>query len=292
MAKKEEKKLSEELPVSKPATEIAPVASQALAVPAGQQTLAEQLSALGASPGLVKRAVKAASNFALMETPKIPRIKALSDGLLLDEDSEEDPLKEITGTIIFGAKYKAYYEKEFNPDVKGAPPDCFSHNGVVPEPDAAKKQNPVCKTCRWNQFGSAKTGEGKACRDIRRLFLLTSVAPGEEAIMPLQLNVTPSSIKSWDDYMGKLITYGFAFDEVETKVIAKKKNREDKYVTLTFSKIRAFGDSAEDTQILANISALKTLWMPFMERQHVDIEETVEEKEPAPAKQSVPSGEY
>ncbi len=255
-------------------------ATVAAAIPAEDKTLAEQLLSLGASTGLVKRAVKAATNFGLMDTPKIPRIKALSDGLLLDENSTEDPLKEIEGVVMFGAKYKAFYAEEYDPEVKN-PPDCFSHDGKVPEADVKARQNPICKGCPKNEFGTAKAGKGKACRDIRRLFILTSVAKGEESIMPLQLNVTPSSIKNWDDYLGRLTQNGISYDEVSTKVLAKKKNREDKYVTLNFVKIKSFGeDDPEEKQVLANISALRTLWKPYMERQHVDLEETIEDAEP------------
>lgn len=292
MATKETKKSAknEDAKPQVPAVSEAP-AAQALAVPAQDMSLADQLTALGASPSLVKRAVKAASNFALMDTPKIPRIKALSDGLLLDENSDDEPLKELEGVIIFGAKYKSFYAKEYDPEVKELP-DCFSHDGKVPEADVRARQNPVCKTCPKNQFESAKAGKGKACRDIRRLFILTSVAPGEERIMPIQLNVTPSSIKNWDDYMGKLVEFGLSFDEVQTKVLAKKKNREDKYVTLSFSKTKAFGEeNPEEKQVLANIAALKTLWMPFMERQHVDLEETLEERA-APAAPSATVGDF
>jgi hypothetical protein len=290
MAKKGEKQVDQtetkapgEVPAPENKALVSAEAQTALATPAESRSLSDQLTALGASPSLVKRAVKAAANFALMETPKIPRIKAASDGLYLDDD-QEDPTTELTGVILFGAKYKAFYAKDYDPSSPTKElPDCFSHNGQVPEPDVKARQNPVCKTCPKNQFETAKMGKGKACRDLRRLFLLQSVEPGKESIMPLQFNVTPTSIKNWDEYLGKLVSHGFQFDEVITKITAKKKSRDDKYVVLSFAKVKTFGEeNPEEIQTLANISALKTLWMPYMERQHVDVEETLEETDSAP----------
>lgn len=292
MAKKPETKAPGEVPAPENKALAQTEATKALAKPAEEKSLAEQLTALGASPGLVKRAVKAATNFALMDTPKIPRIKAASDGLILDESSDDDPTKEISGIIMFGAKYKAFYAEEYDADVK-QPPDCYSHDGRAPEADVKARQNPVCKTCPKNQFGSAKTGKGKACRDIRRLFLLTSVEAGQETIMPMQLNVTPSSIKNWDDYLGKLVSYGFALEEVETKIVAKKKDKADKYVVLSFSKGKTYAeDNAEEKAVLANVQALRTLWLPHMERQHVGLDEIDDGDEGQPSAPPVQSGDY
>lgn len=245
-----------------------------------------KLTAMGASSGLVKRVSKAAANFALMESPKIPKIKPGTNGLLLDASNPDDEeLSEISGVIIFGAKQKVYYEAVYDPSKK-LPPDCYSHGGKVPDSSIEKPQASTCKACPKNVFETAKMGKGKACRDIRRLFLLL----GDSAIMPMQLNVSPTSLKAFDDYLSKLVTYGYSLEEVETKITAKKKSRDDKYVVLTFTKgVQLSEDKPEEKQRLVDIQALKTAWMPHMEKQEISGDDIEAEQAPAGA---APSGDY
>ncbi len=303
MAKKETKEVTEapvatetKAPGEVPAPENKALASesakQALVIP--EKTLAQQLESLGASPGVVRKAVKASANFALMENPRIPRIKAVGNGLVVDPEATE-PAKEFQGLVIYGKKYKAFYAKDW---VKGSKeiPDCFSHDSVAPEADVKARQNPTCKGCPKNQFGTAKQGKGKACRDIRQLFVLPNVVKDQESLMPKQLDVTPSSLRNWDDYMGRLVEHGLSFDEVETKVIAKKLDQADPHVVLSFSKVKVYGDeNPEEKQVLANVKAITTLWMPFMERQHTDADEINEaegEAATAPAAAKQGNGDF
>lgn len=267
--------------------------TQALSVPHEEMTLAEQLTALGASAGLVRRVVKASSNFALMETPKIPRAKALADGVVFDaSDLEEVPVKEFQGVIAYGAKQKAFYEKDYDSATK-QPPECFSHGGRVPDSSAAKPQAKICKDCPKNKFETAKTGKGKACRDLRRLFFLRDIDAGSESIMPIQFNITPTSLKNFDDYLSKLVTFGMSLEEVVTKVTGTRKSRDDKYMVFSFSKVRALSeDKPEEKQIINNIQALKTAWLPHMERAEITLED-IDDVEAAPvAAPAQASGEY
>jgi hypothetical protein len=250
------------------------------------------LTAMGASASLVKRVAKAAANFALMETPKIPRITAGTTGLLLDASNpDEEEVKELTGVIIFGAKQKVFYKEVYDASKK-LPPDCFSHGAKVPDSSVEHPQHPTCKGCPQNEFETAATGKGKACRDLRRLFLLMSVDAGSEAIMPMQLNITPTSLKAFDDYLSKLVTYGYSLEDVETKITARKKSAQDKYVVLSFTKGRVFSeDNPAEAQILKNIQALKMAWLPHMEKQEISGEDLHEETA-APEKAAQPSGEF
>ena len=250
--------------------------------------LTAKLSALGAQPELVARAVRAANNLALIENPRLPRIKAATTGLLLDASNPDDePVQELQGVIIFGAKYKAWYKDKYDKENK-MPPNCFSHTGRTPDADSAEPQAKACKGCPKNEFETADVGTGKACRDMRRLFILVNYKPGEEPIMPMQLNVTPTSLKAFDEYLSRLVMYGYQYDEVQTKITARQKSRDDKYCVLSFAK----GDNySGDAATLGNLRALKTLWLPQMERGHVDHED-MEEPAKQPEKAAAPSGEF
>jgi hypothetical protein len=59
---------------------------------------------------------------------------------------------------------RAYYSKPYQPDVM-ATPDCYSYDSVAPHEKAKIPQADVCAQCRFNEFGSAQNGKGKACKE-------------------------------------------------------------------------------------------------------------------------------
>lgn len=62
---------------------------------------------------------------------------------------------------------KTWYANAYTAD-SDAQPDCFSMNGVAPDPSAAMPQSAACASCPRNAFGSAANGKGKACADGQR----------------------------------------------------------------------------------------------------------------------------
>jgi len=87
------------------------------------------------------------------------------------------------------------------------PPDCYAIGKVistmVPEADSPLRQADACGACPNNQFGSAATGMGKACKNTRELaFLLVDPdnpnAHNEPGAPIYTLSVTPTSIKAFD----------------------------------------------------------------------------------------------
>jgi hypothetical protein len=59
---------------------------------------------------------------------------------------------------------RAYYSKPYQPDVTGIP-DCYSYDSLVPHEKAKVPQSDSCSQCRFNEFGSAQNGKGKACKE-------------------------------------------------------------------------------------------------------------------------------
>lgn len=59
---------------------------------------------------------------------------------------------------------RSYYSKPYQPDVM-ASPDCYSYDSEVPHPQAKVPQADKCSQCRFNEFGSAQNGKGKACKE-------------------------------------------------------------------------------------------------------------------------------
>ena len=88
-------------------------------------------------------------------------------------------------------------------------PVCFSFwTGETDQAPHEKSEEPQCESCLGcpqNQFGSARQGRGKACKNIRRLGLITE--DGMEYISSATiytLKVPVMSVKNWAAYTKKL----------------------------------------------------------------------------------------
>jgi hypothetical protein len=104
----------------------------------------------------------------------------------------------------------AYYVGRFDPE-NPAPPVCFSfgrdEKTMVPHPDAAAPQHTSCVGCPKNEFGSAESGAGKACKNIRRLALIPAKPLDEDAVRTAEvayLKLPVTSVKNWATYVKTL----------------------------------------------------------------------------------------
>lgn len=66
---------------------------------------------------------------------------------------------------------KNWYEKPYQAESTEAP-DCFSVDGIVPDPSSPVPQTQHCAGCPQNAFGSHPNGSGKACQDSKRIAVL------------------------------------------------------------------------------------------------------------------------
>lgn len=78
--------------------------------------------------------------------------------------------------IIIGVQAeRAYYDTPFKAG-KLSSPACYSYDGEQPHPAAARKQCDDCLNCPLNEFGSAREGGGKACKEGYKLALIDAKA--------------------------------------------------------------------------------------------------------------------
>ena len=100
-----------------------------------------------------------------------------------------------------------FYEGDFDPD-QPQPPSCYAfgraEDELEPHKEAAKPVHEQCEGCPNNEFGSAEKGKGKACKNSRRLAMVSadglsadSVAYGD--VVYFKLPVT--STKGWAYYV-------------------------------------------------------------------------------------------
>lgn len=135
-----------------------------------------------------------------------------------DNTTNQGPLRAV---ILDFINFNAYYKKAYDPQ-NPVGPDCFAlhktisemspknHDGV-PEP-----QSEDCATCPMNQFGSASTGKGKACRNKIRLAVVPVDANDDTE--PMTIELPPSSIKSWNSYISRLRQQGHLPVQVVTDI--------------------------------------------------------------------------
>ena len=103
-----------------------------------------------------------------------------------------------------------YYTARYDPD-NPASPVCFafarSDDDMSPHEKSSDPQSEACHGCPQNEWGTADTGRGKACANIRRLALIPE--DGMEDVSAAQvayMKIPVTSVKGWAGYVNNLST--------------------------------------------------------------------------------------
>ena len=127
------------------------------------------------------------------------------------EEDDTDTVKEFSAVILHHHTLNCYYKTKYTGG--NNPPDCGSFDGITGEGDPGG----VCKTCPLNQFGSAEEGNGKACKNRRRIYVLR-----EGEVFPLLLSLPTGSLKEFTKYIKKLLSKGRRANMAVTRFSLKK----------------------------------------------------------------------
>ena len=99
--------------------------------------------------------------------------------------------KTLTGTIMYHHKARGYWE------VEGQQlPTCSSMDGATGTNENGEQQ--TCATCPFNAWGSGKDGRGKACKEMRWIYVLQ-----EGEIIPAAFRY-PTSLGQFDVFVTAL----------------------------------------------------------------------------------------
>jgi hypothetical protein len=128
----------------------------------------------------------------------------------------EETTQEIIGVLVGVQNCRAYWAGDFAGG--GDPPDCVSEDAVtgVGDPGGA------CKVCLMAAFGSDSRGKGQACKQIKRLFVLRPAS-----MLPLVVNLPPSSIKAATRYLLRLAGNGLKYQAAVTRITLEKTKNSD-----------------------------------------------------------------
>ena len=123
------------------------------------------------------------------------RVKIPPGGVIQFEVSGDDPenpeyIQTLEGVILFNHRANSYWPDGDEYD-DNTPPQCQAVTGKVGYGDPGG----LCETCVYNRFGSSARGAGKACKNMRVLYLLRS---GD--FMPIQLALPPTSLGAYENF--------------------------------------------------------------------------------------------
>lgn len=170
---------------------------------------------------------KAAEEMASSETRPSTAVR-LRNGILSVGD-QPIPGNQFAAVVLDGVRLKTYYNTGYSADLSVSP-TCYAiarteaelapHVDMAADPSHFKAQSERCSGCPMNAFGSARQGNGKACSDRRRIFMLLAGqynnTPNGWALTPymdaehyastpiLSLSIPPTSIKGWGEYVRSL----------------------------------------------------------------------------------------
>lgn len=158
---------------------------------------------------------------------------------LPDGRADQGPLSCV---ILDHRNFNRYYSQPYDQN-NPVPPQCFAISkditGMAPHAEAAEPQCEDCATCPLNQWGSAPTGKGKACRNTVKLAIAPIDADGDTE--PMTLVVSPTGLKSWAAFVNSLETIGKLPIQAVAEVSFDPKSA---YPSLRFA-VREFHDDLE-----------------------------------------------
>jgi hypothetical protein len=171
----------------------------------------------------------------------LDRVKMPSGGGIAWEvpglDGELSPVKELTGVIVLYRPARAYWAQSLEESGGGSPPDCSAADGKRGE----GQPGGVCADCPLNVFGSSEKGRGKACKEMRLLFI---VRP--ESLLPLVVPLPPTSIKPFKQYLQRLTSAALPYPRVQTKItLTKEKNADNiEFAQASFKMVDKLDDAS------------------------------------------------
>ncbi len=192
-----------------------------------------------------------------------------------------------------------FYEGEFDADNPSGPV-CFAFarkdGELKPHADSVKPQggeDGMCKGCPKNEFGSADTGRGKACKNTRRLALIPAdtldsvdgIKDAQVAFMKLPV----TSVKPWAAYVNQLAEVMKKPPMgVVTDIIVKPDMKNQ--VAVTYKCV----DTVKNPQVLGALFELKERVSKEIEFPYVPFEDNDAAAKKKPAKKAAgkPKGKF
>lgn len=149
------------------------------------------------------------------------RVKYRGEEAVLKDDRGPVPHVDVVIVGVSPAISRQYFGRAYTEgDDQG--PECWSTDGERPDAAVQHKQNPVCGTCKWSQWGSRVTDAGKkakVCQDTRRVAVVPlDNIPNTAFGGPMLLRLPPMTITNLSKYAEFLSHKGASFETVATRI--------------------------------------------------------------------------
>lgn len=182
---------------------------------------------------------------------------------------------------------KVFYSKPYDPNATDARPDCFSNDGLVPDPSVTAPVSKNCATCPNNILGSKITPSGaksKICGDQRHI----AVVPAADPSVVYALSIPVSGLKGLKEYMRELQNFGFTPEWLVTNLGFDPNTSFPKVTYTRGAFLSSKAIEKVKTLIAENETMLQevTREIPFTVKEPVALED---ETEPAPAQIAAPA---
>lgn len=205
-------------------------------------------------------------------------------GGLLTIDDELVEGNSLDVVILSSVHINEYYNTAYTP---GTPtvPVCYAFGDesledpegeMAPQDNVDDLQHAKCSDCWANQMGSADTGRGKACKNGRRLMVLTEDALADpEALAAAEersINVPVMSVKAWAKYTKDVLaeTMSRPCYGVVTTIRPVPDPKSQFKLTFTFKELINFDQALWDAMKLRVAAADKALCTPYPRQAELD----------------------
>lgn len=134
-------------------------------------------------------------------------------GGIMTIDDAPVPGNSIEVVVLAGIHENQFFAGAYTPGATNTPV-CYAFGdpesddpevGMAPHAEAPDKQHSECGTCPMNEWGSADVGRGKACKNVRRLALISvdsiDSADDIEQAEVRALKIPVTSVKNWGAYV-------------------------------------------------------------------------------------------
>lgn len=181
-----------------------------------------------------------------------------------------------------------WYAKTYDPSAVGMP-DCWSNDGVRPDPRSAAPQGKTCETCPKNVQGSGANGS-RACKFSRRLAVVLANDVHNSDVYQMQLPSTSIFGKMQngnmplDAYVKQLAGYNYSITQVVTELSFDDDSDSPK---LFFRAVRRLTDEEKDVVTIKGTSPEAEAAISFNPAQ-MDTAKKAQEPTPAPPAAEAP----
>lgn len=210
-------------------------------------------------------------NNVLMEGVEVqlPRINIIHQGMMF-EMPDGKMVQSFRGTIIDMHRTCAYWSTSYDDSGGGDFPECYSMNGVTPDPRCEERQGETCIKCQ-RCYSNTTKADGKPvgtyCKNSKRLHIVI-----EGSILPYRLIASVKNIRPIDIYASLLTGVSVPYPLVETEfsLVSAKSKGGQQYSELVLKRIGVthLVQAKEDVQ---KVKALIAQWKNVM-RGEVDFD--------------------